>query len=927
MAISFIQPYWLLLLPLAAAMVFFMNRHIKQLVKWRRICITVSRMVIFTMLILALSGISIKSYTDDTTTVFVVDRSDSTAEWEETVGNFIQDAINEKRNKDGIGIVSFGANALVEQSVSRQPRFNGFETKIESSYSNIEEGLRLAYSLMPTDTRKHIVLITDGKENIGHTLQQVKLLREQGIVTDVFELPEKQQNDVQISQISVPEYIHINEQFDIVVNIDSNINTSAKIYLYADNQPVTHQTVEIQKGQNKFVFKDTATKGGNVVYKAVVDADIDDVLKNNEDSQFAYVKDVPHILLIQGQDEAGRELAKIFETDSDMTVIKPSAAPLELTEIQHYDCIVLSNVSAQDLDDRFMDSLESYVKHLGKGLVVTGGEDSYALGGYFRTPLERILPVDMNLKNKADIPNLGLVLVIDKSGSMSEGQYGLSKIELAKEAAIRSTEALKEQDELGVIAFDGAAQWVVKTGKVDDIRAVQEKIGSIRADGGTSILPALDQAIQSLSGRDTKLKHIILLTDGQAENYGYDGLIQTMKSQGITLSSVAVGTGADMDLLQYLAENGSGRFYKTDVFSDIPKIFTKETFLAGKTYINNRLFTPALTGFSEIMSNIESVPDLHGYVGTTAKSTAKVILSSDQDDPILASCQYGLGKVVAWTSDAKGQWTEDWMAWDQSAAFWKNILSWTLQHNQMEGYSLEGQIEGDKVNLELALEDMAADKEITGLVIDPDMHENQVRFDVTAPGKYKAQFKSDKLGAYITRINIKHADGREESIQNGMVLSYSPEYDMNHVKDKDHIGRLAEAGGGRVLENSRQVIERELEKVWSEMDITHILLVIAMLVLMCDICIRRINISHHKVQKISNQAALLWINMNNTISKKVQERRYKQKEHPQVLNTEKDNNAKQSFKKQDDQSGKNKNIQDQSEHTSRLLNMKKNRNL
>ncbi|MGE4283379.1 MAG: VWA domain-containing protein, partial [Clostridia bacterium] len=503
-----------------------MNRHVKKLVKWRRISIIAARMLVFVLLILALAGMNIKHYSDDTTTIFVVDRSDSTAESEEAMKEFISNAIDHKRNKDSIGVVSFGANALVEHSISRQPKFNGFETKIQKSYSNIEEGLKLAYSLMPTATRKQIVLITDGKENVGNALQQAKLFAQQDISVDVFELQEKKAADVQISQLSVPEYIHINEQYDILVKVDSNVKTSAKVQLYADNQPVAQQVVEIQQGENRFVFKDKAVKGGNIVYRAVIDADTDEILKNNEYSQFTYVKDIPQILVVEGQQEEARELVKILEPDSKVTVVRSASAPLELTELQHYDAVLLSNVSAQDLNGKFMESLESYVKHLGKGLIVTGGEDSYALGGYSKTPLERILPVDMDLKNKADIPNLGLVLVIDKSGSMSEGQYGLSKIELAKEAAIRSTEALKEQDQLGVIAFDGAAQWVIKTGIIEDIKEVQEKIGSIRADGGTSILPALDEAIKSLVGRDTKLKHIILLTDGQAENYGYDSLIQ-----------------------------------------------------------------------------------------------------------------------------------------------------------------------------------------------------------------------------------------------------------------------------------------------------------------------------------------------------------------------------------------------------------------
>lgn len=82
--------------------------------------------------------------------------------------------------------------------------------------------------------------------------------------------------------------------------------------------------------------------------------------------------------------------------------------------------------------------------------------------------------------------------------------------------------------------------------------------------------------MDDLKDRDVGLKHIILLTDGQAERSGYESTLATMQAEGITLSTVAVGEGADRQLLFYLAENGGGRYYATDVFTDIPSIFTKE---------------------------------------------------------------------------------------------------------------------------------------------------------------------------------------------------------------------------------------------------------------------------------------------------------------------------------------------------------------
>jgi hypothetical protein len=207
--------------------------------------------------------------------------------------------------------------------------------------------------------------------------------------------------------------------------------------------------------------------------------------------------------------------------------------------------------------------------------------------------------------------------------------------------------------------------------KVDDLAAIQDDIATLRADGGTSIYPALALAYEALKDVDTKYKHIILLTDGQSATSGdYYYLTRRMEKAGITLSTVAVGDGADTGLLEILAAWGQGRYYFTNQADNIPRIFTKETITALRSYLVEAPFTPVKAAGSELLQGINAVPQLHGYVASSIKDSAQMVLASHRGDPVLAGWQYGLGRSVAFTSDAGNRWAANWVGWEAYNRFW-----------------------------------------------------------------------------------------------------------------------------------------------------------------------------------------------------------------------------------------------------------------
>lgn len=844
MAFSVNSPMLLLLIPAAVAFVVFTSRRMLKYGGLRKRLAVAFRIILFVLVIAAIAGIGIKKSSTDTTTIFVLDISDSMAKAVPLVESFMEDALKSKKPSEKAGMVSFGKDAAVEFSAAHSPLFTSVQSKVNGNFTNIEQGLKLASSLIPAADKKRMVLITDGLENSGDSIKQARALRQQGITLDVFPVPVTQNAEVQVKEISVPENLHMNEKFEIVVKTDSTVKTTALLKLFSDKVLVAQREIEIQEGENNFTFSDEAKKGGIVTYTAVIEPVEDTVIKNNSMSAFSNIGDVARILVVQDNDEAGSELVKMLEDDIKIDVSNPSNLPVTIDELQKYDGFIISNVSAEKFDNRFLENLERSIKYQGKGLLVTGGENSYAPGGYYETVLEKVLPVNMDIKPEEEMPSLGLVLVIDKSGSMSEGQYGVSKVELAKEAAIRSTEVLSKQDMIGVIAFDSVAQWVVKTQKPDNLQSIQDAIGTIRAGGGTSILPPLREAYLSLKDVNTKLKHIILLTDGQAEKTGYMSLIEDMNKEGITMSTVAVGSMADVDLLKALAFGGKGRFYMTDEFTDIPKIFAKETFLAGQTYLNNRTFTPNLRSYSEILRNIDSIPPLNGYVGTRPKNTAKVIFSSDREDPVLATWQYGLGKTAAWTSDAKGMWTSEWLSWEQSPQFWKNLVSWLLQQKSGSDFSIKGSIKGGTGELELQFppEESYRGNKVEAVMIAPSGVEERISLEAVSPGYFKGTFDADETGVYIASITIKNNGDTVKFVNSGINIPYSPEYNISRADNEEFLKKLAHEGGGRIIKNPGEVFSGELAPVESVTDITPILLSLAIILFLVEIAVRRLNI-------------------------------------------------------------------------------------
>jgi uncharacterized membrane protein len=632
-------------------------------------------------------------------------------------------------------------------------------------------------------------------------------------------------------------------------------------------------------------------------YEVQIMAGEDGFYQNNRLAVFTQVEGPPHLLLVAGQgvlsdgSESGGSPAvdewqqlQLALTATGMTVdrLTPPELPADLESLSQYDSIVMVDVNAKALSSRGMESLRSYVRDLGGGLITVGGPESYGMGGYYRTPLEEMLPVDMQIKDQERFPAVSLALVIDRSGSMSAMEGNISKIQLAAEGAARTVELLNDFDEITILPVDTAPDQVIGPASAAERGQIISQVRRLGAGGGgIYVRTGLEAAAEALSRSPNQIKHIILLADGadSEQKEGVPELIETLVAQGVTISTVSIGDGPDVSWLREMAALGGGRFHFTDRAANLPQIFTQETTAIQRSYLVEERFFPMLgqSGFARQhplfqameRSGITRVPPLYGYVGTSLKETGQLVLETHLGDPLLAGWEYGLGRTAAWTSDATGRWAVDWVGWPGFPTFWSNLVRWTIGEDT--GSSLEAGVSysGEEATLTVEARDgderLLNELSLEATVVGPDGATNTISLPQVGPGRYEGAFSPDIEGAYLIRLADQERDQAQKTGQTtGWVLGYSSEYSQL-AGDAQLLTTIAELSGGRDL--SVQFDQADFEAVLTHdlpvgkvsQPIWPWLLLVAVLLLPLDIALRRIVFSRSDGRRLwQATAGRLW---------------------------------------------------------------------
>lgn len=901
MNIEFARPLILLLIPLMIVGLIYSGKFLRVKNKGKKIGFILIRILVMTLLLVGLSGMTIKWSSDETTTIFLVDMSDSDISSIDTVENYLANAIDNVPEKNTVGIVTFGADSAIEQFVTDKKIFDEVTTNPISTATNIEQAISTGLTLYPEGVAKQMVLITDGAQNDGDMSNISSALIAANVTFKTIKLDSEFENEVYISDVTIPDTLHVGDKFSVTANIKSNIATTAVVSLYSGRTLKAQENVKLEVGDNQFVFNDVGDEGGIKSYRVVVEAAGDTISVNNEYSAFTQITAKPKILVVEGEAGKGDQFAAMLDAlEMNYDKVTPSGVPTNVADLTEYKCVVSIDVYYKDFKKGFPKVLESYVKDYAGGYICIGGENSYALGGYKNTELETILPVDMDLKGEKEIPKMAMVMVIDHSGSMSSPSTentSVTGLDLAKQAAIEGVSTLRATDECGVLVFDDGYIWTVPLKLADDVDSISESIATIGYGGGTSIFPALAQAAETLAASDAQIKHIILLTDGQDSFNQFSDVTTFINDNGITLSSVAVGADADVNLMQSLADTCDGRYYYTDIDNEIPRIFAQEVYLSVKSYLINREFTPIITNRSDIINEVlaNGYPVLKGYIATTPKSTATVILESDSGDPILSTWQYGLGKTIAWTSDGENKWTGKWASWNNYGAFWKNAIDYVISDTSLGDDTLEIVQGGTSATIRYGTSDYDQNTKISGVCTTETGETIDITLNPVAPGIYETDIDLKELGVYSISIRNKNGDEIVKSINTATALQYSPEYRFD--TDTSALDSFVASTNGEMISYDTDVFNVKLENVKARVSLTNWLLLAALLLFMLDIIARRFQLDYFTGLKKLNDRRKIKAQEKVKVQEKIKvQENVKAQENVKVQDTFKEQDAPKAAK-------------------------------
>lgn len=674
---TFTDPLWLLVaLPLAAALWLWRPKSIP---------LTAMRIAILVLIVLALAGLAITLPSRHGVVLAVADRSLSmpkTADAAQT--ETIRGLESERRGESRVGAVSFGSDIRIELP-PEGARFGELGMSMGEDGSNLHDGIATALSLIPRGVPGRIVVMSDGRWTGKDPAAAALRAAAQGVAIDYRLMTRSTAADLAVERIDAPGSVSPGESFVIAAWIDSPRAQDVTIDFKRGATTIATGTQRVVAGMNRITFRDRAPRGGTLAYALQVAATPDDPIpENNRARVLVGVRGPKPVLVVSGSPQS--RLAGVLAAGGIEIANEPQPE-WSLDMLTNHSAVVLENLPADEIGREGMETLASWVSEAGGALMLTGGKSSFQAGGYFKSPLDPVLPVSMELRREHRKLDVAIVIALDRSGSMGMPVAGArTKMDLANLAAAQVLDLLSPSDELGVVAVDSSAHVVADVDRIAGRKDLRSRILGIEAGGGgIFIYEALSMASRMLLTASAQTRHIILFADAaDSEEPGmYRELLEQCRQANITVTVIGLGTEQDVDagLLRDIARRGNGRIFFTDDANDLPRLFAQDTFVVARSaFVDEPTAvqpTPAL--FSLAGRTFSGMPGVGGFNLTYLRNGAQpaVLTTDEHRAPLVAAWQAGSGRVLAYTGEVDGQFTGPIAQWPEVGDFYASLVRWT----------------------------------------------------------------------------------------------------------------------------------------------------------------------------------------------------------------------------------------------------------
>lgn len=851
----FDRPGFLFLIPVVLGILVFAQR--RALTTWtarQTAACLATRGAIASLLCLALAGPRLIGETRDPAVIFLRDVSASMGESGEKTDVWTEEGDKEtQRSAEAI----FAGTPQITRAFGEKPTVPG---KIPADATDLQAALEFGGAVLPPDRPGRIVLFSDGNWNSGRDpLETAAELASRGVEIDVVPAPPDTRPEVGVARIDLPASIREGEVFDLMALVHASLSSpGASIRLYQNNLLLAETRRDLTAGDNEIVFPNVRAEDGMALYEVEVSATQDTRPENNRKRIAAAHGGAAKVLIVDANPSQSETLSSALKTSGFTTEIRsPQGFPTTMEELEAFDLVMFCDAPAMDFTEGQLQLLENRVKNFGGGFLMAGGEDSFGAGGYFRTPVATMLPVRIEREEREETPVVALLVILDRSGSMSAPAGGQTKMALANEGAALALEVLQGKDLFGVFAVDTRVQDVVPLGRVSDKEAAARRIAGITSGGGgIYIYTSLAEALPRLRDAEAKIKHIILFSDaadaeeksaGQiGEGPGAGGtaldLASAMLAGRITLSVVALGSDQDRDtaFLRQLATQGGGRFYLTADATTLPRLFTLETMRATESSLREDAFLAVPKGRPEALRGLDwtTAPLLLGFNVSRLKPGADLLLATENGDPLLATWRYGLGRTAAFTSDAKARWASEWLAWPGYGKFWTQLARDLIPPAGRDNFTTTLREEDNRLVIEAEAVTPSGEFRngltVTASVAAKGQEARTVPLAQTAPGLYRTTIPLPKATSALIAVS----DGTSRPLTTAWTADYPAEFQAPR-DGPPVLEKIAAMTGGKVDPTPSEVFRPSQRPARTRQDLAPWCLLLAAFLWPMDVWARR----------------------------------------------------------------------------------------